>query len=80
MHGVSLDNKRSEEVSYPNIYERDFVDSKETPVYDSEHIKSTVLLEQRDVFFDMLMALETNFNLEGEGLLVEDNFASVSTA
>ena len=79
LHGVSLDNKRSEDVSYPNIYERDFFDSKETPVYDSEHIKSTVLLDQRDAFFDMLMALETNFNLEGEGLLVEDNFASVST-
>ena len=42
-------------------------------------IKSTVLLDQRDGFFDMLMALETNFNLEGEGQLVEDNFASVST-
>ena len=52
---------------------------KETPVYDSDHIKSTVLLDQRDGFFDLLMALETNFNLEGEGLLVEHNFAPVST-
>ena len=49
------------------------------PQYDSELIKSTVLLDQRDGFFDLLMALETNFNLEGVGLLVEDNFALIST-
>ena len=34
----------------------------------SEHIKSSVLLDQQDGFYDMLFALETNFNLEGEGL------------
>ena len=35
---------------------------------ESEHIKSSVLLDQRDGFYDVLFALETNFNLEGEGL------------
>ena len=44
----------------------------------SKFIKSSsVMLDQRDGFYDVLMALETNFNLEGKGLL-EDNFASVS--
>ena len=70
--GVSLYDKRSEvDVYFPDVYE--------IPDYDSEHIKSTVLLDQQDGFFDMLMALETNFNLEGEGLQDEDNLASVST-
>ena len=32
LHGLSLDKKRSEDVSYPNMYEQDFFDSKETPV------------------------------------------------
>ena len=59
---------------------RDFFDSIEVSDYESEHIKSSVLLDQQDGFYDMLMALETNFNLEGEGLLGEDNLASVSTA
>ena len=69
MHGVSLDNKRSEkDVSCPNVYERDFFESSEISDYDSEHIRSTVLFDQRDGFYDMLFALETNFNLEGEGL------------
>ena len=69
LHGVSLDNKRSEkDVSYPNVYERDFFDSMEISDYESEHIKSSVLLDQQDGFYDMLFALETNFNLEGEGL------------
>ena len=67
--GISLDNKRSEkDVSYPNIYERDFFDSMEISNYESENIKSSVLLDQQDGFYDMLFALETNFNLEGEGL------------
>ena len=37
LHGVSLDNKRSEkdDVSYPNIYERDFFDSMEISNYES---------------------------------------------
>ena len=39
---------------------------------------SSVLLDQRDGFYNVLMALETNFNLE-EGLQEEDNSASVST-
>ena len=47
---------------------RDFFDSIEVSDYESEHIKSSVLLDQQDGFYDMLMALETNFNLEGEGL------------
>ena len=36
--------------------------------YESGHIKSSVLLDQQDGFYDMLFALETNFNLEGEEL------------
>ena len=77
---VSVLTTRGVKMSVIQIYMSEiFSTLKETPVYDSDHIKSTVLLDQRDGFFDLLMALETNFNLEGEGLLVEDNFASVST-
>ena len=67
--GVSLDDKRSEvDVYFPDVYETDFFDSPEIFDYDSEPIRSTVLFDQRDGFYDMLFALETNFNLEGEGL------------
>ena len=69
MHGVSLDNKRSEDdVSYPNIFERDFFYSIEISNYESEHIQYSVLLDQQDGFYDMLLTLETNFNLKGKGL------------
>ena len=79
--GVSLKTKRNEGVvSYPNVYERDFFETADISDFESEHIKSSVLLDQPDGFFDMLLALETNFNLEGEGLLDEDILASVSTA
>ena len=67
--GVNLDDKRKEiDVSYPNIYEKDFFDS-EVSNYESEHMKSSILLDQRDGFYSMLMAIETNFNLEGEEIL-----------
>ena len=61
---------------------RDFFDSIEVSDYESEHIKSSVLLDQQDGFYDMLMALEieTNFNLEGKGLQDEDNFDSASAS
>ena len=63
LRGVSLGVKRNEgDNSFPSIYERDFYDSMEISDYESEHIKSSVLLDQRDAFYDMLMALETNFN------------------
>ena len=79
LRGVSLDDKRREvDVCFPNVYERDFLESTEVFDYESEHIKSSVMLDQQDGFYDVLMALETNFNLEGKELL-EDNFASVST-
>ena len=77
--GVSLDEKRSEvDAHFPEVYERDFFEFSEISEYDSEHIKSTVLLDQRDGFYDMLFALETNFNLEGA--IDEDNSASTSTS
>ena len=66
LRGVSLDDKQSEvDVSFPNVYERDFFGSSEI---GDEHIKSSILLDQRDGFYDVLMALETNFNLGEEGL------------
>ena len=69
LRGVSLDEKQSKvDVSFPHIYERDFFDSVEISSYESEHIQSSVLLDQQDGFYDVLFALETNFNLEGEGL------------
>ena len=46
--------------------------------YDSEHIKSSDLLDRLDGY-DVLVALGTNSNMEGKGLPVEDNLASVST-
>ena len=60
---------------------RDFFDSIVSD-YESEHIKSSVLLDQQDGFYDMLMAIgiETNFNLEGKGLQDEDNFVSASAS
>ena len=78
--GVSLGAKRNEgDGSYPNIYERDLFKTTDISDYESNHIMSSILLDQRDDFYDMLMALETNFNLEVEGLLQEDNSASTST-
>ena len=76
---VSVLTTRGVKMSVIQIYMSEIFSTLKKPQYDSELIKSTVLLDQRDGFFDLLMALETNFNLEGEGLLVEDNFASVST-
>ena len=68
--GVCLD-KRKEGivVNFPNIYTRDFFDTNDDSNYESEHMKSSVLLDQRDGFHNMLMAIETNFNLEGEEIL-----------
>ena len=41
-----------------------------------ESIKSNLLVSERDEFFDTLTALETDFNLEEEvGLLDENNLA-----
>ena len=77
---VSLDNKQSEvDVNFPNVYERDFFDSSEICEYENEHIKSSILLDQRDGFYDVLMALETNFNLGENGSPDVDISASVST-
>ena len=61
---------------------RDFFDSIEVSDYESEHIKSSVLLDQQDGFYDMLMALEieTNFNLKGKGQQDENNFDSASAS
>ena len=40
----------------------------------SKFIKSSsVMLDQRDGFYDVLKALETNFNLEGGGLLEDES-------
>ena len=46
--------------------------------YDSEHIKSSDLLDRLDEY-DVPVALGTNSNLEGKGLPDDDNLASVST-
>ena len=67
MLGVSLDRKMTEvDVSFPYIYEGDFFDSTESSDYENEHMKPSVLLGKRDAFYDMFMALETNFNLKEE--------------
>ena len=70
LRGVCLDEKKKDiVVNFPNIYTRDFFDTNDDSDYESEHIKSSVLLDQRDGFYSMLMAIETNFNLEGEEIL-----------
>ena len=80
MRGVSLDDKQSKvDVSFPNIFERDFFGPSEICDYESKHIKSSVLLDQGDAFYDMLIALETNFNLGEKGSPGMDTSASVST-
>ena len=80
MVGVRLGAKSYEgDGSFPNIYERDLIKTTDISDYESNHIMSSILLDQRDDFYDMLMALETNFNLEVEELLQEDNYASTST-
>ena len=77
LHGVSLGARNNVDDSFPTIYERDFFESTEISDYESKRMKSSVLHDRQDDFYDMLMALETN--LEGEGLQDEDNLASVST-
>ena len=77
LHGVSLGARNNVDDSFPTIYERDFFESTEISDYESKRMKSSVLHDRQDDFYDMLMALETN--LEGEGLPDEDNLASVST-
>ena len=58
---------------YPHIYERDFFDDDYNEV---QGIKSDILMGEKDEFFDVLTALETDFNLEEEKRLSdEDNFA-----
>ena len=81
LRGVSLDDKQSKvDVSFPKIFERDFFGPSDICDNESKHIKSSVLLDQRDAFYDMLMALETNFNLGEKGSTDVDISASVSTA
>ena len=58
---------------FPLIYERDFFDDN---YYEVEHIKSDTLMDEKDEFFDALTALETDFNLNLEKRLSdEDTFA-----
>ena len=65
--GVNLYDKITEgDVSFPKIYEGDFFDSEEISCYESERLKTSLQLDRRDAFHDMLMALETNFNLKEE--------------
>ena len=48
---------------FPLVYERDFFDDDYNEV---EHIKSDILMGEKDEFFDALTALETDFNLQEE--------------
>ena len=58
---------------YPHIYERDFFDDDYNEV---QCIKSDILMGEKDEFFDVLTALETDFNLEKEKRLSdEDSYA-----
>ena len=60
-------------VEYPHIYERDFFDDNYNEV---QCIKSDILMGEKDEFFDVLTALETDFNLEKERRLSdEDSYA-----
>ena len=43
---------------------RDFFDTTEVSGYESENIKPNLLLDKQDTFYNMIMALETNFNLK----------------
>ena len=43
-----------------------FFDSEENSCYEREHLKTSLQLDRRDAFYDLLMALETNFNLKEE--------------
>ena len=70
MLGVSIANKMKEvDVTFPEIYERDFFDTTEVSGYESENVKPNLLLDKQDTFYNMLMALETNFNLREETTL-----------
>ena len=67
MLGVTIANKMKEvDVIFPQIYWRDFFDITEVSGYESENIKPCLLLDKQDTFYNMLMALETNFNLKEE--------------
>ena len=66
MLGVSLvDKENAVDVSFPKIYEGDFFDNN----YEIEPMKSSLLLHKKDAFYDVLLALETNFNLKEETTL-----------
>ena len=68
--GVSPDHKMTKvDVNFPMIYEGDLFDTADISDYENEHIKPSVLLGKRDAFYDMFMALETNFNLKEETML-----------
>ena len=65
--GVNLHDKITEvDVAFPKIYEGDFFDPEDISCYESEHLKTSLQLDRRDAFYDLLMALETNFNLKEE--------------
>ena len=57
----------NEEYEFPHIYERVLMDELSYP----EPMKSSLIADSKDEIFDMLTALETDFNLEVEK--VEDN-------
>ena len=52
----------NEEYEFPHIYERVLMDELSYP----EPMKSSLIADSKDEIFDMLTALETDFNLEVE--------------
>ena len=71
LKGISLTARVAvmvnEEYEFPHIYERVLMGEPSYP----EPMKSSLIADSKDEIFDMLTALETDFNLEVEK--VEDN-------
>lgn len=62
--GANMADRLNECVtSFPQMYEEDFFDDYHTEV---QCIKSNLLMNKKDKFFDTLTALETDFNLKEE--------------
>ena len=72
VHGTLLgrvnlaDKMIKSDVNFPGISEKEIFDITDVSDHESKHMKPSLMLDKRDAFYDLLMALETNFNLKEE--------------
>ena len=72
VHGTLLgrvnlaDKMIKSDVNFPGISEKEIFDTTEVSDHESKHMKPSLMLDKKDAFYDLLMAVETNFNLKEE--------------